>query len=216
MKRSSELFDVGFHGDKYLLNLVGSIISNCEFFIETGCNIGSTLIYVAKEYPQIICYSTEPNAHAFKLAKKNTNNFVNVKLFNENSISFLNLLEEYKDIFSSKVLFWLDAHGYGYDWQLKNEIQFITSRFNHAYILIDDFKVLNSENFNYLKYEDQECSFEYIEDSIAAENFELYYPCYTEKTSSHHPLTGWGLIVIERDKIFSIPEKLKGNIVKEI
>ena len=61
-------FDVGFHGDTYLLNLVDVLISNSQYFIETGTNVGSTLVYDAKKYPEISCFSCEPDKEAFNEA----------------------------------------------------------------------------------------------------------------------------------------------------
>jgi len=187
---------IGFHGDHYLLDVVSALIGRVDVFIETGANVGSTLAYVAKTFPGLPCYSCEPDAEAYRRALENTNNLPNVHLFNELSQDFINLIKtKYSDLFTKQALFWLDAHGYGFQWPLKDEIAFITRNFPAAYILIDDFQVPGLDVFGYDRYEEQVCSFDGVRDAIfPGLKFNLYYPAYTEHTSQHHPLRGWGLI----------------------
>ena len=209
----SPFLDEGFHGDQYLIKFVDFFISECEYFVETGANVGSTLVYVAHKYPNLSCFSCEPHKESYEEALKNTSSCSNVKIHNESSQEFMNILNNEKDLFDKKVLFWLDAHGYGFEWPLKEEIKFITDNFKSAYILIDDFKVPGLDCFKYDEYEDQICSFDFIKDSINDKvAFSLYYPSYTERTSEVHPLTGWGLFVIGNK--FEIPAKLQGKIKK--
>ena len=212
----SPFYDKGFHGDSYLIELVDFLIRDSDYFIETGTNVGSTLAYIAGNYPMMKCLSCEPDKSAFDEAVKNVNGLSNVLVYNMTSQEFINhLMKEKIAIFKKKCLFWLDAHGYGFRWPLKDEIKFITSNFKHGYILIDDFKVPDIEKFKWDKYEDQECSFDFIRDSINREiRYSLYYPCYTERTSKHHALTGWGLIDFGHDRELEIPDKLKDKIKK--
>ena len=206
-------FEIGFHGDQNLLQLVDLMTHNCNYFIETGANVGSTLAYVARTYPHIQCLSCEPDLQAFQHAVKNTISLPNVSIFNETSQEFLKrIAQEHAYLFEGNVLFWLDAHGYGFKWPLKEEIAFITMNFKAAYILIDDFKVPGLQCFGYDEYRGQVCSFDYIRDSFGTDDFDLYYPSYTEHTSEHHPLEGWGLFVI--NEIFEIPVSLEGKITR--
>jgi hypothetical protein len=84
--------DVGFHGDLYLLELVDTIMNKCKYFVETGTNVGSTLTYVAKKYPEIQCFSCETDMAAFEHARQNTLGCGNVQLFNKASLDFLEQL----------------------------------------------------------------------------------------------------------------------------
>ena len=193
--KSLVFFDVGFHGDKYLLALVNSLLAQCDYFIETGANVGSTLAYVAKNFPGIRCLSCEPHKEAFVKAQANIGEYPNVTILNKTSQDFLKFIDKnWRHLFEKKILFWLDAHGRGYHWPLKEEIHYITSQFKYAYILIDDFRVPGRDCFGYAKYHNQSCTYEYIKDSIMYKKYGIYYPDYKEKTSKHHPLRGWGLI----------------------
>jgi hypothetical protein len=203
-------YSVGFHGDQHLLALVDYIMQGVNAFIETGANVGSTLAYVARTHPDCECLSCEPNASAFQSALSNTADLPNVAIFNETSQEFVKRLEEqYAHLFERDVLFWLDAHGYGFRWPLREELAFITTRFKAAYVLIDDFRVPGLDVFGYNRYGGQECSFDYIRVSLNPKlQYNLFYPGYTERTSAFHPLRGWGLIEFGHDKELYVPDSV--------
>ena len=213
-RKLAELLPEGFHGDRYTQKLVNFLIQDCKYFIETGSNVGSTLSFVARTYPSVQCLSCEPDNDAIKEARKNTAAYGNVTIYHELSQKFLERLDkEFSHLYNEKVLFWLDAHGYGFKWPLKDELAFIMKNFKKAYILIDDFKVPGKEMFVYDQYETQICSYDYVKDAIpSSAEYDLYYPGYTEKTSNFHPLQGWGLFDLSRsiqfpDEIIEFVEK---------
>lgn len=212
-RETSQFLDVGFHGDEYLLYLVGHLASKCSVFIETGANVGSTLAHVAHSYPSTRCHSCEPDQSAFEQATTNAGKYDNVALFNGTSQQFIEHLSKNEpEIFSEHCFFWLDAHGYGFEWPLKKELEFITGRFSSAYILIDDFKVPGCDHFGYDRYRDQICSYDFVKDALnPSKNYQLYYPTYRDKTSKHHPLRGWGFLVFGHED-FHIPEELVGKM----
>ena len=215
-KTRTTLFSSGFHGDKYLLELAGQVLKDASVFIETGTNMGSTLAYVARNHPKVRCISCEPDPSAFGEAIKNTNSLPNVFIFNEPSQQFIeNLFSRFGLLLNGKAAFWLDAHGYGFQWPLREEVAFITGKFENACILIDDFKVPGLEMFGYDQHGDQTCSWEYIRGSLNPDRqYELYYPGYTDRTSPHHALRGWGLIRYGIGTSFEIPSELEGKVRK--
>jgi len=181
-----QFFDVGFHGDKYLL----------------------ALAYVARTYPQVTCISCEPDEKAFGLAVKHTKNLPNVTIYNATSQEFTEQLSlKAEQFFERTVLFWLDAHGYGFEWPLKEELAFITTVFKRGYILIDDFRVPGQDQFTYHQYDGQVCSFNYVQKALNPNvAYKLYYPDYDECTSRHHPLMGWGLLMFGDSTAFDISD----------
>ena len=209
----SAFMDIGFHGDRYLLELADYLAASSTVFIETGANVGSTLAYVARNHTDLRCLSCEPDVDAFNAANSNAGKYQNVSLFNGTSQEFIVFLKENKDwIFSEHCFFWLDAHGYGFEWPLEEELEFITNQFASGYILIDDFKVPGRNQFGYDVYQDQICSYDYVKDSLNKEiKYRLYYPVYEDKTSMHHPLRGWGLLVFGHDD-FCVPAQLADKI----
>lgn len=209
-----EFYEIGFHGDLYLLQLVGVLMQRSTYFIETGTNVGSTLRYVACAYPWVRCVSCEPDNQAFLEAVEHTSKLPNVTIYNEISQEFLpRLVSRYGSLFEKDVVFWLDAHGYGFQWPLKEEISFITSKFKRAYVLIDDFKVPGADCFGYDVYQGQTCSYEYIEEDFNPKaQYRLYYPAYKEATSEHHPLRGWGLIDLGNNDKLSLPGFLEDKV----
>lgn len=209
----SQFIDIGFHGDEYLLSLANNLASRSNVFVETGANVGSTLAYVARNHPKLRCLSCEPDPSAFEKASANTAKYSNVALFNGMSQQFIEHLTKHESgIFHEQCFFWLDAHGYGFEWPLKKELEFITGKFSSAYILIDDFKVPGRDYFGYDVYQHQICSYDYVKDSLnPQQTYRLYYPTYENKTSQHHPLRGWGLLVFGHDD-FRIPDQLVGKM----
>ena len=111
----------------------------------------------------------------------------------------MNILDiEHNDIFDRKIFIWLDAHGGAYKWPLREEVSFFTRKIKTGYILIDDFKVPDLSCFGYDSYNGQVCSFDYIKEDINPDlQYHLEYPTYTERTSTFHPLRGWGLFTIK-------------------
>lgn len=208
--------NVGFHGDDYLLKVVDFLANlPSKNFIETGSNVGSTLTYTAKKYPNLTCISCEPDSEAFQHATKNSKEANNVILYNQLSQDFLTTLQQkHSNTFEEKSIFWLDAHGYGFDWPLKEEVNFIMTNYKDYLILIDDFLVPNAEHFLYDVYKEHICSYDYIKEAIPTEaKFSLYYPNYKEKTSKHHPLKGWCLL---SSSPVSFPKEIQAYIREEV
>jgi len=189
---------LGFHGDAHLLQLVQIVMHNADAYIETGINVGQTFGYVASQYPHITCYGCEVRRDAYEAASERMRAYENIRISHETSPRFLqHLFHQLPDTKNSCPLFWIDAHGHGFQWPLRDEIKSITQAFTRAFILIDDFKVPGNECFEYDQYMEQECSLEYIKDAIMVDDYRIFYPAYSEKTPTHyHPLRGWGLIVI--------------------
>lgn len=193
-QRRHTLFPVGFHGDRYLLEVVDAYLSRASHFVETGTNVGSTLRYVASRYPQVQCRSCEPDLGAFNAAQDNLRGFPRAVIDNTDSISFMQGIADWLPEHGTGLVCWLDAHGHGFRWPLREEVEFFSGRYPEAAIFIDDFKVPARPDFGFDQYDGQECSFEYICDSIVGDNREIAYPNYREHTSTHHPLRGWCLI----------------------
>jgi FkbM family methyltransferase len=210
----SPFHDIGFHGDRYLIELVRHCLGLSQQFIETGTNVGSTLAYVAGQFPHLTIYSCEPDREACEAAERHVAGCGNVGLFNLASPEIFHLLaRQDPDFLARETVFWLDAHGYGFQWPLKDEIAFITAHFPRGYVFIDDFQVPGSAAFRWDEYQGQTCSFDYIKDAIApGKPFRLYYPSYTDRTSRHHPLVGWGLIDFGHEQPLCIPEALRGKV----
>ena len=211
-----QFLETGFHGDLYLLELLNQIMKKCSAFVETGSNVGSTLAYVATRFPAARCFSCEPDQTAFNHARDNTKSCTNVSLSNEMSQSFMKRVADSKErSLRGDVLFWLDAHDYGFEWPLREEIETITSHWEKGFVLIDDFLVPGLDCFGYDEYDGQVCSFDYIKDSLSNKHeYRLYYPSYTDKTSKTHPLRGWGLIEFGHSTELGLPENLVGKIRK--
>jgi hypothetical protein len=186
----------GFHGDLYILKLVHWIIGQgVRGFIETGCNEGTTLAYVARTWPNLPCYSCEPNPDSHELAREKTAASANAKVLPMLSQDFMLHIDERHPELHDQSLLWLDSHGPGFVWPLQEEVAWFTRRFQRSWALIDDFKVPGRPEFGFDTYGGQECSFDFIRPHIdEIHSSRLFVPSYSERTSLHHPLRGWALL----------------------
>lgn len=185
--------DEGFHGDRYLIRFIEVMAPRMRNFVETGCNVGSTLAHVLRSHPHLECFSCEPDAEAYRAAVTHVSAW-KPWLQPMMSQEFLPALLAHKPrIVEQPTLFWLDAHGYGFDWPLVEELTLIIDRFRDFVVVVDDFRVPSRSDFGFDQYGAQECSHRWVRPRIGSRKANLYYPNYREHTSKHHPLRGWGV-----------------------
>lgn len=207
-------YEVAFHGDSYLLELVDSVLQNAEIFVETGTYYGHTLEYVARKFNHLSLYSCEPEKVHFMAAAAKVKAYKSrITLRQEASPDFLySLARKDSDLFKKDVVFWIDAHAFGHSWPLLKEIKFITQNFQKAYIFIDDFKVPGRPGYAYDTANEHDCAWEAINNCMCKnKNYTVCFPDYTQKTSQHHPLTGWVLIEFGHSADY-IPSTLKNSV----
>lgn len=206
--------ELGFHGDLHYRALADSVLEQSEFFIETGSFMGDTTFYVGSKFPNVSVVSCEPDTDRFNQALNATTSLENVKIHNLTSQELIELLSQQNSHWYSKLgCFFLDAHGYGFEWPLKQEIAFISECFERSFILIDDFLVPGYPNFGYDIFDPHVCSHDYIVDSFAkTKSWRLFYPKYWKRTSRYRPLRGWGLYLIGQIDGFSIPDEIKDDV----
>ena len=195
-------FEVGFHGDRHVLALADFFLKHADSFIETGTLAGTTAAYVAQTYP-VSVYSCEPDHGAWMAARARCEQYPNAEIENKHSPAFLyDLFRRLPDLTRKPTVFWLDAHGYGFQWPLLREIEFITSQFDSAVIMIDDFKIPGRPEFGFDAYDGQECSLNYILPTLNPRHeYSLILPMYSEKTSAFHGLRGVGTLAYGANKI---------------
>lgn len=204
------VFRLGFHGDRYLLELVELLAARARAFVETGANLGTTTRYMANRHPELPVYSCEPDADAWQACRETLAPYPNAHVSRLDAVTFLHRLhEDHPSLRSSSNLYWLDAHGFGFRWPLTEEVAFLTTTLQRSFLLIDDFRVPGRPDFLFEQYDDQVCSVETIAPAIApGATVRLFYPRYRERTSFHHPLVGTGLLVLG-DPDFQLPHTLQ-------
>ena len=129
-----------------------SIMSDADVFIETGTNIGNGVQKALDSgFSRVISF--ENNDFLYRGSVKRFQGDDRVKLFFGDSRTCL--FEVIKDI-EEKMLFWLDGHEY-YDIPLIEELNQIKSlKRNDHVILIDDVRMMNTEEWSNLKKSDIE------------------------------------------------------------
>jgi len=199
---------LGFHGDQYLLNILDPLLDDTDVFVETGTNVGQTLRYVADRYPHLELYSCEPDTKSFSQAADALDDISRAHLYEMTSQDFL---PEIVSKIKTSPVCWLDAHGDGFKWPLRYEIEYLTNHLEMGYLVVDDFKVPGEPQFGYDEYDGQVCSMSYIEDCFASgHKYTVIYPTYEVRTSNHHPLRGYAIICIDTGSD-AIPSQLLEN-----
>ena len=192
-KGVDQLGALGFHGDQYLIDLTDHLLRQARSFIETGTNVGTTSLHVARRNLDLKCLTCEPWEPAYKAAAEHLAAYTNVRPYHMGSVEFLNILSGAWP--PGPRVWWLDAHGWGFEWPLREELRRISTQPGADAVLVDDFKVPGLPEFGFDSYRGQTCSWEYIEPAIVEPPEAVYYPAYTEHTSRRHPLRGWILLV---------------------
>ena len=179
-----------------------------RFFIETGSNQGTTARYVAAEYPGVRVFTCEPDAEAYQHAREHLAPYPNAHLSKTGSPEFLHdIFDTIDELGIGPDVYWLDAHGYGYVWPLVDEVSFLTTTLERAFIAIDDFRIPGRPEFKFDEYDGQVCSMEAIRPALADRDYTVVYPTYSEHTSPHHPLTGITVLAFGVND-FELPEHL--------
>jgi len=188
--------DLGFHADQHLLALVDCFLPHCANFIETGANLGNTVLYVARKYRHLRAFSCEPGIAAFAAASQRAASVPNCVIRETTSPEFFDdLVREFPDLLTQLNFFHLDAHGYNFHWPLWDEAAWITRHLPRAVILIDDLKIPGRPDFGFDQHEGQICAMDSIRPVMNnAHTYTLLTPTYSDRTSPTHPLRGHGLI----------------------
>ncbi|MHA1253375.1 MAG: hypothetical protein ACTSRP_25585 [Candidatus Helarchaeota archaeon] len=170
---------------------------------------------MADSYKHLELFSCEPNKSFFTLAQKRLEGYKNCKIFNESSQEFIPRILKEKPLNEYLTFFFLDAHGKGFEWPLRQEIYQITHNLNKAIILIDDFKVPGNPQFQYDIYESQECSMNYIKNYLNPTRvYNIIYPRYKIKTSNYPHFIGYIIILMGLNiRELNIPTQLMENFI---
>jgi hypothetical protein len=205
----------GFHGDRHVLELADFFLKQAWAFVETGTLAGTTASYVGKRYSAKV-FSCEPDPGAWRAATERCKDYPAIQIFRKQSPDFLyELFEEVPELSTQPVVFWLDAHGYGFRWPLLKEIEFITSTRQAAVIMIDDFKIPGRPEFGFDAYDGQECSLEYILPALNPRHeYRVIVPTYGERTSRQHGLRGVGVIAYGLGPL-GLPDTIRAHFSEE-
>lgn len=204
----------GFHGDQYLLDLADLFLQESSAFVETGTYAGTTALYVNERYG-VPVYSCEADEFTFEFASRRCLRRSGVHMFRQLSPQFLyDLIAQHPELTEQKVVYWLDAHGGGFRWPLRDEVRFLTESLRAGFIMIDDFQIPGQPQFGYDQYKKQVCNLEYIRSSLASKEYHFITPTYQERTAPVHGLRGVGTLAFGVPD-FCLPTHLAENFTEE-
>ena len=193
---------VPFHADLYNLSLVHHLIENkdVDMVCELGTYYGGTAYYVGNCL-ETETHTCEPYKRHHIIASENLSHLPTVTLYRERSLEFL----ERAPVPNRTPLFYVDSHGYGFDLEIAKEIESILSKHTSGFILIDDFKIPDQNQFGY----EQNVEMSTIQSVLTTYNCKtVYMSNQTDVTSPVHGLRGYVLIPIGTASL-SLPENVK-------
>lgn len=181
---------LSFHGDLYMIDIINYLCKKTKYCIESGAYRAASSRYVAINNNNIKVYTCETNYKSYIKCVENTDGINNIKVFHDNSLNMLKNIKIELNLEES-TLFHLDGHSHN-DSNIIEELKFIFDNFKNYYIIIDDFKNEYHNEFSYIGHL-KNYTYNSIKKNIPLGN-NIYFPDYTEKTSTYHPLVGWILI----------------------
>lgn len=209
----------GMQGDVIMRDFILRVGQECKItsVVETGTYKGFSCALFAELFPSLPVYSCEVVMKNCLEAKKNTEKYSNINIFNMSSPDFLRKIIS-EGLVGENPLFFLDAHWLDF-WPLEDELKIISSELKNAIIIIDDFKVPGNSKFEYDCHNGKDCSMEMVTPNLDKKNkYLLLLPKYTfkdayQKNTAHNPwLIGHAIIFQNTFKPFS--ESLKEFINK--
>lgn len=198
----------GFHGDYFLMRCMFNLLEQADVFVETGSLSGDTVGAVARNYPDMNCYTCELDPRNFEITRRRTERYSNVEASNEPSPDFLySLYDRRPQLKGQRAVFWLDAHAKG-ALPLPAEVEKITTEGSDFCIAIDDFQVPGRPYFQFDSYPPIQLNWQLIQPCLkAGRKYTIMYPKYEAHTSLHAPRVGW--IVVATGKWKLVPEGLQ-------
>jgi len=164
--------------------------------IETGTHIGTTTLYLHKQ-SGLPVYSAESDQRRGTHAKIKLLFFPKIRIFLEESKSFLEKLTALLPVHNNKLFFYLDAH-----WEdeipIKEELTIIFDRWKDAVVMVDDFAVPDDSGYACQKWsKEKTLCVEYIKDIIMTFHLTLFFPLADSKSETGHKQ---GCVVLARDQ----------------
>jgi len=166
------------NGQKWRCLLVSELIAKLEpkAIIETGTYLGQTTEWLAAFQTPI--YSCEYSEENFGFARERLKaiNDINLKQGDSRS-SLKDFLEgPLATVRDSRLLFYLDAH-WGEDLPLAEEVDLIFSVSSNAFVLVDDFQVIDDQGYGFDDYgPGKALTLDYLGDAIRKFDLTVYLP----------------------------------------
>lgn len=189
---------VPFHGDLFTLATVHELVgaAGVNMFLELGTYLGGSSLYMGQTLGLEV-HTCEPHKVHYETASHLLESFGAV--YNETGVEFL---KREVGANGAKPLIFVDSHGYGFKWELLDELRAIFATYRRGFVLIDNFKIEGRPEFGWDTGEEsgQECSLDYIGNVLREAGVKhVYLSDYNVKTSSAHGLRGACLIALETD-----------------
>ena len=165
-----QFYNVGpFNGQEIRTKLIENIINDYKpaYIVETGTFLGATTEFFSKFKTKI--FTIESTQLFFIIAGTRLQKYKNIQLIRGDSSNIQRLL----NLDNKKSFFYLDAH-WTDNLPLNYELDYANT-FEEIIVCIDDFKVMENENWEYDSYQGKSLS---IENFPELNKFNIFFPNY--------------------------------------
>jgi hypothetical protein len=197
-KFSKYLGNTAFNGQELRQKIYYDILKFCDIklIIETGSFRGATTEFFIKSSPVNI-YSCEISSRYFIFTRLRFLGQKRLKLYNSNSVEFLEAVSNNPDATRHITFFYLDAH-----WEdnlpLFEELKMILKKWDKAVIMIDDFKVDGDSGYGFDNYGiNKVLELKYIAPLLS--QFNVFFPISSTKETGNKR----GSVILTNDMILT-------------
>jgi hypothetical protein len=146
---------------------------NFNYLVETGTYRANTTMFLAESTLPV--YTVESNDRFYSYAETRTKKINNIYLYQNDSRVFLRDLSSNNNLLHENVFFYLDAHGWE-NQPLNEEILIIFKNWQNSVVMVDDFKVPETD-YAFDDYgENKTLDLNFIGKTILTLNLKVYFP----------------------------------------
>lgn len=201
--------------DARLSRVVAALIESCEYALCAGEGAADLAVQMAKRNPQREVLACEPKSELCHRAANRAGGSKNVYLHNVSPREFLRMVGIDKPYLLEKdVLMVLGAAGGGGERRFFDEVSFVASRFQAAYLLILGCRVPGRDEFVFESHRGRECSLKNLAPALGAAEHTLYIPAYDVPPSKRRSIPGWCLAALGRNASLAPPEEAVSLMAK--
>jgi hypothetical protein len=201
--------------DSGLQKVVDGVLEGCEYVLAVGEGASETVLYLGARHPNLECLACEPKSETFFEASDKASRLKNVYMHNASPSDFMKMIESDKPyLFSRDSLFIISAAGGGPERRVPQEVEFVSGRFQAAFLLVLGFKVPEREDFGVTTHRGRECSMKNLAPNLKGAEYTLYYPAYDVPGSKRRRLPGWGLFTLGRNAEYEFSDEIKEMLTK--
>lgn len=194
--------------DPRLGRLADALLGECEYALVVGDGGAEAAVQLARRHPQHEVLACEPKSELCFQAENLAGDSKNIYLHNVTPREFLEMVGADKPyLLDKEVLVVLSAAGGGAERRFFDEVAYVASRFQAAWLLVVGCRVPERDEFSFENHRGRECSLKNIVPALRSATHSLYIPAYGVAGSRRRAVSGWCLVGLGRCAAVALPDE---------